>query len=110
MEDDELEDQSLRRTEDLKKALRRYHRKKTVREFVFWLVFSGAAAVPVFFSYTRTESVLWYGFIMVAVMFEQNRKHVRAMQLRLATMQDQLDHLVGEHCPIDNVLLEVSEA
>jgi hypothetical protein len=42
-------------------------------------------------------------------MFEQNRKHVRAIQVRLATMQDQLDHLVGEHGPIENVLMELSE-
>jgi hypothetical protein len=108
-DDDELEDQSFRRSVDLKKALRRYDRKKKVREIIFWLVFIGAAAVPVFYGFTRTESVLWYGFIMVAVMFEQNRKRVRAMQVRLATMQGQLDHLVGEHGPIENVLLELSE-
>jgi hypothetical protein len=58
----------------------------------------------------RTEAILWYGFTLVAVMFEQTRKHVRAMQVRLATTQDQLDHLVGEQGPIDNVLSEVSEA
>jgi hypothetical protein len=109
MEDDEFEDQSLRRTEDLRKALRRYDRKKKVREIIFWLIFSGAATVPIFSGFTRIESVLWYGFIMVAVMFEQNRKHVRAIQVRLATMQDQLDHLVGEHGPIENVLMELSE-
>jgi hypothetical protein len=109
MEDD-LEDLSLRRNEELKKALRRYGRKKLLREIIFWLVVAGAGAVPIGYDFTRTEILVWFGFMLVGVMFEQLRKHVRAMQVRLATMQDQLDHLAGEDVPIGNVLSELSHA
>ena len=88
---DDFEEYALRSNEHRKKALKSYNRKKTIRGAVFWIAFCVAAIVPSWFGFTNTDQLIWFVAILGAVLFEQQRKHIRAMQVRLAMMSDQLD-------------------
>jgi hypothetical protein len=101
---DDFEEHTLRQNEHLKNALKSYNRKKTIRGIVFWIAFAVAAIVPSWLELTTTNHFIWFVAMFGAVLFEQRRKHIRAMQVRLTIMSDRLDHLAGEDVP------ELSEA
>ena len=102
-----------RQNDHLRKALQSYNRKKGLREFAVWIAFCIASVVPFWALDSRTEYLVWYLAIATVMLLEQQRKHIRAMQVRLAMMSDQLAHLIGEDeydvLP-DNVIAELSEA
>jgi hypothetical protein len=94
---------------ELRIALKRYRRKKSIREAVFIVLYIASLGVPIWMDFSRTEWIVWGVGILCVVRFEELRRHIRAMQIRLAQMADMLDQVVGNE-PQDHTLLELGEA
>jgi hypothetical protein len=103
------EDYETRELEALRQAIKKYNRKKTARQVMFWVAFVIAGGVPVWFDFSRTDYLVWYLILWCALLFETTRKHIRAIQIRLAMMADQLNHVAGRE-PENYTLDELSEA
>ena len=94
---------------NLKAALKKYNRRKRSRAITFWS--TAALAFGIAFV-SKLSNVEWLAVFLafgVAWFFEQQRQHIRAMQIRLAMMANVLDR-VARNEPQDYALLEPSEA
>jgi hypothetical protein len=96
----------------VRETLKRYRRKKSLREvglLALWII---AAIVPFWLGFNRAETLIWFVGVLCLASFEQQRQHIRAIQVRLAEMHDTLNKVAGEEMddPNGNLLSELSSA
>jgi hypothetical protein len=94
---------------NLKAALKKYNRRKRSRAITFWSTAALAFGIAFVSKLSNVEWLIVFLALGVAWFFEQQRQHVRAMQIRLAMMADVLDRVAGNE-PQDYASLELSEA
>jgi hypothetical protein len=99
----------LMQSGNLKAALKKYDRRKRWRATTFLSAAAVAFGIALVSKLSNLEWLVVFLAFGIACFFEQQRKHIRAMQIRLAMMADVLDRAAGNE-PQDCTLLELSEA
>jgi hypothetical protein len=81
---------------ELRAAAKRYHKIRSIRERVLMVVWLILGVIPWWFSFGRTDMLIWYVGMVILVRLELMWRHIRAVQLRLASMHDEIDRLSGK--------------
>jgi len=96
---------------ELKGALKKYSRMRSFRQTAKLFVIPLAFAVPWFYDFGRTDTLICLvgAFVFVGVLETELR--LKTMQVRLAGMDDKLHRLIGDehHNADDNLILELND-
>ena len=95
-------------SEELIKALRGHGRRRSVRRFAATAFLIAGFVVPWALGFNRTDSIICLVGAVVLWGVGETELRLKAMQVRLAKMDDKLDHLCGNE-PEGNLLLELSD-
>jgi hypothetical protein len=98
--------------ESVRVALKRYRRKKSLRQWVLIAAWIFGVFVPSWEGFSRPETFIWFVGLLCFASFEFQRQHLRAMQIRLAEVLDTLNRVAGEDIDVPNdcLLGELSKA
>jgi|SRR5215467_8776952 len=92
---------------ELLAALKSHLLGQSIRRWVLAIGSLIALAIPWKFDFGRSDLLIWYVGILVAIQFERTQSRLKAMQLRLAWIHDEINRLRGNE-PEDNVLTELT--
>jgi glutathione S-transferase len=98
IDDHDLMDSSVdeeRLKEELRRAAKRYRRQRSLQDTVFGIAFVALAVMPYWFGLERKDLFFWYFGLAILAAIGQVYRHIRAMQLRLAEMHEEIDRLRG---------------
>jgi hypothetical protein len=94
--DEELVDQRAYTEACVRTALKRYNRRRGIKNGARSLLIAAAAVVPWYFDFAGASVVVWFVGLLVLVAYGQTEQRLRTMQIRLATMHDLLHRIAGD--------------
>ncbi len=103
--DDEPFDQRAHTEACVRTALKRYRRRRHVKEVALAVTIPATAVVPWYFSFTGPSVLIWCVGILVVLAYGNTEQRLRTMQIRLATMHDLLHRIAGDEPEEEDELL-----
>lgn len=93
---------------DLKRALKKHNRRRALRNAYIGLAIPAGIGVPQLFDFGRTDTLICIVGALVVSLVGHLEVRLKVVQVRLATMADDLVALRGKE-PEGNLLLELSD-
>jgi hypothetical protein len=86
----------MRLRRERREAAKRYHHNRRIREGVLGIISLALAAVPIWYGFGRTDMIAWYAGLIIMVRLEWMHMHIRALQVHVAWIHDEIDRLTGK--------------